>query len=225
MSKEERNNILSYPFLKSYNVFNVAQTNLEDVNPKFMDKLKKKFNITPKEEIKTDITGMYVNEKIDEMLLHQNWICPIHYDTYSSTAFYQAHSDEITVPMKSQFKQGKTIDEIFEDGQEYYSTLLHEMIHSTGHKSRLDRNYENNNGLKNYGREELVAELGAALISNILGFSSRITDNNAAYLSAWVSQIKEQPKFIMSVLSDVNKASKMVLDIINVKKAELLKSA
>ena len=210
------------PFLKSYNVFNLSQTNLEEVAPNTMNKLKDKFSLKDKNELPTDTSGMYVNEKIDDMLLYQKWLCPIRYDKYSSGAFYRVGADEITTPLKSQFKKGNTEQEVFEDGQEYYSTLLHEMVHSTGHKSRLNRGFEEEKGEKDYAREELVAELGAALIGNVLGFSSRILDNNAAYLDGWISKLKKKPKYIVSVLTDVNKAAKMVLEIVNKEKAQLL---
>ncbi len=207
------------PFLKSYNVFNLTQTNLEEVAPKAMEELKNKFGIKDKKELSTDTIGMYENEKIDDMLVNQKWVCPIRFDQYSNSAYYRTVSDDITVPLKSQFKRSLTEDGIFEDGQEYYSTLIHEMIHSTGHKSRLNRNFEKEKGEKDYAREELVAELGAALASNILGFSSRILDNSAAYLDAWIGKLKQQPKFIVSVLSDVNKAAKMVLEVVNNEKS------
>lgn len=220
MSQDVQKGIKTKPFLKAYNVFNVTQTNIEETNPKAVEKLIKRFNVKSKDELPADITGMYANEQIDYVLLHQKWVCPIRYDKYSARAYYKVRSDEIIIPSKSQFKIGKTEEEIFDNGQEYYSTLLYEMIHSTGHKSRLNRCLENERGDKEYGREELVAELGASLIGNILGFDNRILDNNAAYLSAWISKIKQQPKFIVSVLSDVNKATKMVLETINKDKAE-----
>lgn len=213
------------PFLKSYNVFNLAQTNLEDVAPKAMEKLKNKFGFKCQQELPTDTIGMYENDKIDDMLVHYKWVCPIRFDQYSSSAYYRIASDDITIPLKSQFKRSLTEDGMFEDGQEYYSTLIHEMIHSTGHKSRLNRNLEKEKGEKDYAREELVAELGAALVSNVLGFSSRILDNSAAYLDAWILKLKQQPKSIVSVLSDVNKAAKMVLEVVNNEKSHVLKTA
>lgn len=225
MSHSSKQDCKVQPFLKSYNVFNLSQTNLEEVAPKAMQKLKEKFNIKDENEMPTDTKGMYVNSKMDDVLLYQKWLCPIRYDKYSSGAFYKVGTDDITTPLKSQFKKGKTQQEIYEDGQEYYSTLLHEMVHSTGHKSRLNRGFEEEKGGKDYAREELVAELGAALIGNVLGFSSRILDNNAAYLDGWISKLKKQPKFIVSVLSDVNKAAKMVLEIVNKEKAQLLMPA
>ena len=213
------------PFLKSYNVFNLAQTNLEEVAPKAMEKLKKKFGFVEKKELPTDTIGMYENKQMDDMLINQKWVCPIRNDEYSSSAYYKTAADEITIPQKSQFKRGETEKDIFEDGQEYYSTIIHEMIHSTGHKSRLNRGFENEKGEKDYAREELVAELGAALVCNVFGFSSRVLNNSAAYLDYWISKLKKQPKFIVSVLSDVNKAAKMVLEVVNKDKAQLLKTA
>ena len=189
-----------------------------------MEKLKNKFGFKDKQELPTDTIGMYENEKIDSILLEQKWVCPIRFDQYSNSAYYRTVSDDITVPLKSQFKRSLTNDGIFEDGQEYYSTLIHEMIHSTGHKTRLNRSFAKK-GEKDYAREELVAELGAALVSNVLGFSSRVLNNSAAYLDYWVGKLKQQPKYIVSVLSDVNKAARMVLEVVNKDKPQILKTA
>lgn len=213
MNMEDQLNCHAQPFLKSYNVFNLAQTNLEEVAPKAMEKLKNKFGFNDKKELPTDTIGMYENKEIDDMLVNQKWACPIRFDQYSSRAYYRPVSDDIAVPLKSQFKRSQTEDGIFEDGQEYYSTLIHEMIHSTGHKSRLNRNFEKEKGVKDYAREELVAELGAALVGNVLGFSNRVLDNNAAYLDAWIGKLKQRPKYIVSVLSDASKAAKMILEV------------
>ena len=75
---------------------------------------------------------------------------------------------------------------------------------------------------KDYAREELVAELWVTLVGNALGFSSRILNNNDAYIDGWISKLKKQPKLIVYVLTDVNKAAKMVLEIVNKGKAQLL---
>lgn len=71
----------------------------------------------------------------------------------------------------------------------------------------------------------MVADLVAALIGNVIGFRSRILNNNAAYLYGWISKLKKQLKFIVSVLTDVNKEAKMVLEIVNKEKAQLLMPA
>ena len=214
MSPSAQQGCVVHPFLKSYNVFNLAQTNLEKAAPATMKKLKDKFGPNDCSELPTDTFGMYENTEIDDILHLQKWVCPIRYDQYSSRAYYRLSSDEITVPQKSQFKTGVTEQEIYENGQEFYSTLLHEMIHSTGSEKRLNRRIENEKGGRDYAREELVAELGAALISNTLGFSSRVLDNSAAYLDAWIARLKKHPKYIVSVLSDVNKAAKMFFEVV-----------
>ena len=220
-SIEQKRECEVHPFLKSYNVFNISQTNLEEIAPKTIQRLKEKFNSV--EDINTDTFGMYKNPAIDEMLALQKWVCPICYENISNRAFYSPSDDKITIPAKYQFRKGCTDEDIFTSGQEFYSTLLHEMVHSTGCEKRLKRNIENGFGGKDYGREELVAELGAALVGNVLGFSPSVIDNNAAYLNAWIKSIRQQPKFIVSVLSDVNKAVKMILEVVdNVKVSNLV---
>ena len=86
------------------------------------------------------------------------------------------------------------------------------MIHSTGTPNRLNRNTGKKFGDKLYAKEELVAELGAARIGQELGFDKRILNNNAAYLDGWISDLKSEPKFIISLMGDVDKASRMILD-------------
>ncbi len=94
---------------------------------------------------------------------------------------------------------------------EYYSTMLHEMTHSTMTPERLNREMGGRFGDPKYAKEELVAELTAAMISHSMGFDSRITDNSAAYLDSWIGVLKQEPKFIVSVMADVNKASDLIL--------------
>ena len=77
---------------------------------------------------------------------------------------------------------------------------------------RLNRETGGRFGDKKYAKEELVAELTAAMISHSMGFDTKITDNSAAYLDSWINVLKEEPKFIVSVMSDVNKASDLILD-------------
>ena len=77
---------------------------------------------------------------------------------------------------------------------------------------RLNREMGGRFGDPKYAKEELVAELTAAMISHSMGFDSRITDNSAAYLDSWIGVLKQEPKFIVSVMADVNKASDLILD-------------
>ena len=214
MSSAEQRLCEVKPTLKHYNVFNVDQTNLEKEAPEYVEKMKMKVGIKEDVEMPTDTIGMYENAKIDTMLLEQTWQCPIVFDKFSNSAYYSVTKDQITVPLKSQFKKGETEEEVYLSGQQYYSTLLHEIVHSTGYISRLNR-FEKSKGKDGYGREELVAEMGAALIGNLLGFSTKILDTSAVYLDAWIKILRKQPTFLVSVLADVNKAAKMILEEID----------
>lgn len=206
LSKEQKKSYEAQPYLKSYNVFNIAQTNLEEAAPKIKEKFKSIFTT---EAIPTDTQGMYENESLDEMLANQSWVCPIQYEKFSEGAFYSISSDEIIMPKKSQFKRGTSKEDVFNDGQEYYSTLLHEMTHSTGSKDRLKRFDGKPNSPED---EELVAELSSALIGQMMGFDKKILDNNAAYVDGWIKKLKKTPKYIVHVMSEVNKASQMIMD-------------
>jgi hypothetical protein len=151
----------------------------------------------------------------------QEWVCPIQVDKISSNAYYSPSQDKIVVPKKEQFNIGETPEERFKDGMEYYSSALHEMAHSTGTEERLNRVKGDKFGDPKYAKEELVAELTAANVGYAMGFDKRILDNNAAYLDGWISVLKENPKFIVSVMADVNKASNMVLEAVDKQKIAL----
>ena len=211
MSKEEQANCTVIPFLKAYSVFNVDQTNLEEVNKGKYDRGVAKFKAP---EVK-DAEGMYANAALDRLFERQEWVCPIQVDKLSPNAYYSPSQDKIVVPKKEQFKIGNTSEEIYKDGMEYYSSALHEMAHSTGTEERLNRVKGDKFGDPKYAKEELVAELTAANVGYAMGFDRRILDNNAAYLDGWISVLKENPKFIVSVMADVNKASSMVLEAVD----------
>jgi hypothetical protein len=164
---------------------------------------------------------MFSNAALDKMFERQSWICPIHCDKPSGSAFYRPSSDEIVLPMKAQFNKGNSNEEIYKDGMEFYSTALHEMAHSTGTVQRLNRLSGDKFGDPKYAKEELVAELTSAMIGNSMGFDKRILNNNAAYLDNWIGALKENSKFIVSVMADVNKAANMVLEKIDEQKLAL----
>ena len=211
MSKAEQDKCTVIPFLKAYHVFNMDQTNLQEVNKAKYDKMVDMFKAPEMRDAK----GMYENKALDRLFEKQEWVCPIQYDKVSPGAYYSPSRDIIVVPKKEQFNIGKDKDEIYKDGMEYYSSALHEMAHSTGTEARLNRVKGDKFGDPKYAKEELVAELTAANTGYTLGFDKRILDNNAAYLDGWISVLKENPKFIVSVMADVNKASNMVLEAVD----------
>lgn len=208
MSKEERKNLDVIPFVKAFPVYNVDQTNLREAQPERVQKLIDKFKVP---ELR-DTQGMYAHTALDRMIQEQSWLCPIQADKRENGAYYSPSRDIVVLPMKAQFNTGSTPEEVYRDGMEFYSTMLHEMTHSTMTPERLNREMDGNFGDPKYAKEELVAELTAAMIGHSMGFDSKVTDNSAAYLDSWISVLKKEPKFIVSIMSDVNKASDLILD-------------
>ena len=208
MSKEERKNLDVIPFIKAFPVYNIDQTNLREVQPERVQRLIDKFKVP---ELR-DTQGMYAHTALDRMIQQQSWLCPIQADRRENGAYYSPSRDIVVMPMKSQFNIGNTPEEIYRGGMEFYSTMLHEMTHSTMTPERLNREMGGKFGDPKYAKEELVAELTAAMISHSMGFDSKITDNSAAYLDSWISVLKKEPKFIISIMADVNKASDLILD-------------
>ena len=230
LSEEQRKDIKAYFYPKVHHLFNIDQTNMKEVNPSLYNSFVDKYTKRPS---LPDSEGMYINEDIDSLLAHSkpsvwksgkdnlSWYCPIEQTDNISSPHYNLSKDFIKVPLKNQYKTSDSNEGIFADGQEFYATLLHEMAHSTGPKGRLNRDLNGSFGDKKYAKEELVAELSAALISSTMGFDKRINDNNAKYVSSWLKVLKEEPSFIKTVLSDVGKASDMIIEKIDEQRVDL----
>lgn len=104
----------------------------------------------------------------------------------------------------------------FENIHEYYSTLFHEMIHSTGHSSRLDREgitAHNGFGTERYSKEELVAELGASMLCGVSGIDNETIDNSASYIDSWLRVLKEDKTLIVKASQQAQKASDYIQGI------------
>ena len=230
LSEEQRKDIKAYFYPKVHHLFNIDQTNMKEVNPSLYNSFVDKYTKRPSFP---DSDGMYFNEDIDSLLAHSkpsvwksgkdnlSWYCPIDQTADISSPHYNLSKDFIKVPLKNQYKTSDSKEGVFADGQEFYATLLHEMAHSTGPKGRLNRDLSGSFGDKKYAKEELVAELSAALISSTMGFDKRINDNNAKYVSSWLKVLKEEPSFIKTVLSDVGKASDMIIEKIDEQRVDL----
>lgn len=117
----------------------------------------------------------------------------------SDKAFYSPSQDKVVVPVISQYKVA----------EEYYSTLFHELVHSTGSAKRLDRKEGMMSffGSEDYSKEELVAEIGAAMTLNRIGIDcDKAFRNSIAYLQSWIKVLKNDKKFIISASSKAQKA-------------------
>ena len=138
-------------------------------------------------------------EPMDRMIAENLWICPIKPQNQDN-AYYSISKNEIVVPEKAQFK----------DGESFYGTLFHEMTHSTGAADVLGRIKSSSFGSAEYAREELVAELGAALVAQRYGMTKNLKDDSAAYLKSWLDSLRESPSFIKTTLVDVKKATSLI---------------
>lgn len=182
--------IKNIPFLRYYQVFHISC--VEGVEPLKREELTELEPIENAEQIINDYVG---REGLSFTA------------TMTDEAYYSPIRDAVVVPCKKQYI----------DINEYYSTVFHELTHSTGHKTRLDRL---DSGLKiasfgseDYSKEELTAEIGSASILNLLGIETPKTfKNSAAYIQNWLSVLKNDNRFIVSASSKAEKAVKYILN-------------
>lgn len=123
-------------------------------------------------------------------------------------AYYSPGRHLVSLPLVEQF----------EDTAEYYSTTFHELTHSTGHKSLLNRFVETDGiaafGSESYSKEELIAEIGACGILHQLGMETKKSfRNNAAYIQSWLKALKNDKKLIISAASRADKAIRLILGL------------
>src|ERR1019366_10713382 len=100
--------------------------------------------------------------------------------------------------------------ELFQTPEGYYSTLFHELTHSTGHASRIGREgIEQLNTFDSelYSREELIAEMGASMLAGVCGISPAVIQNSAAYLANWIQVLKGDSKLLVQAASQAQKAA------------------
>lgn len=138
-------------------------------------------------------------------IVTQAKLCPIHHAGFA--AIYSPSDDVIRLPAPNTFRSN----------EDYYLTLFHEMTHATGHCSRLDREGITQPvrfGSERYSKEELIAELGAAFLSNEAGLLNQVQfDNSAAYLASWIEKLKNDPRMIVSAASHAQRSADFVLGI------------
>lgn len=197
LSDEEKQRYSVYPKMQVYSVFNVDQTNMKEARPKLYAKIEEESQL-----VKPELNGEgFSFPAVDKMIEDNGWVCPIELE-HQDRAYYSILNDRIVMPEKAQFV----------DGESFAGTLFHEMTYSTGAESRLNRIKPNFFGSDDYAREELVAELGSALVSQRYGISKNVKDESAAYLKSWLNSLKESPDFIKTTLLDVKRASGMIIE-------------
>lgn len=196
LTQDERNNYNVYPKLQVYNVFNLDQTNLKEARPEMYQKFKDE---AVGQSLRTT-EGMVDFPALDAMIEKDLYVCPIK-PIRGDNAYYSISKDEIIIPEKAQFI----------DGESFYSNLLHEMSHASGSENRLNRLVSGSTfGSESYAKEELVAELTAALVSSQYGMEKHVKSDSAAYLKSWLDSLKEDPNFIKTSLMDVKRSSSFI---------------
>ncbi|MCM3032880.1 ArdC family protein [Niallia sp. MER 6] len=176
------------PFLRYYKVWEI-NTQVEGLKSK---KEQQTFEHNPIERAEGVIAG-YINSP--------------DYTFRSGQAVYYPLLDKINCPpMKD-----------FEIAEEFYCTMFHEMVHSTGHKSRLARPGVTAQGVafgsETYSKEELVAELGASMLCGVAGIDNHTIENSASYINSWLRELKNDHKLIVQAGAQAQKAADYILGV------------
>jgi len=117
-------------------------------------------------------------------------------------AFYRPSTDDVTLPAP----------ELFASAESYYSTAFHELAHSTGHKSRLDREFGGADMI-GYSKEELIAEMSAAFLCGTCGISNATIENSAAYIQGWRKRISDDPSLVVQAAAKAQKVADYILAV------------
>ena len=179
----------SIPFLKYYSVFHLEDT--EGLTPKYVHSKGPVSDNLPIESIDAAISDY----------LGRSGVTLRNYEQGKS--YYAPGSDTVVLPHMNQFKNVES----------YYATAFHELGHSTGHPSRLNRKGGMTFGDEGYSKEELVAEITSAVLCNHFGISTeKVERNTVAYIQSWLKALKNDPKLIVSAASRAEKAVNLILN-------------
>ena len=186
---EETEEIKKIPFLRHFSVFHIDQCE----------------GIKPRHEIAAANEGIKPDAAADAIIadyLTRSGVKLIHQE--GDRAYYRPSADTVTLPLLAQFKEVA----------EYYSTAFHELTHSTGHSSRLNRLAKPAFfGSEDYSKEELVAEIGAAALVNHVGLETKSSfRNSAAYIQSWLKALSNDKRMIVSAAGQAEKACNLILN-------------
>jgi antirestriction protein ArdC len=175
----------SRPFLlRYYSVFNLSQTEGIDIPTSLLQETRTNDPIEACEQIVANMPNPPAFEQSDK-------------------AWYSPFSDVVGMPAR----------DLFHSSEEYYATQFHELAHSTGHAKRLHReNFDNpvSFGSESYSKEELIAEMTAAMLCGIAGIEQETLENSAAYLKTWIARLKSDSRLLVSAASQSQKAADFI---------------
>ena len=169
------------PMLKTFTVFNIEQTDGLNLDDEISPQPVTGFDPLPDVEALFQRTGAKINER-------------------GQQAFYQPSTDEIWLPERN----------LFADAANFYATGLHELVHWTGAKSRLDRGKGGKFGSESYAFEELIAELGCAFLMADLGVSGEV--QHESYIASWLKMLKDDKRYIFRAASAASKAHRFLME-------------
>jgi antirestriction protein ArdC len=180
------NEIEKIPFIRHTSVFNIEQCEGIEVPA---EPNTQSSNVSPIKECEAIVSSFKASPKI----IHKE-----------QQAYYSPSADIVNMPIR----------ESFESAEEYYSTLFHELVHSTAHSSRLNRKATSRLsffGSEDYSKEELIAEFGSSFLCATAGIDAHTINNSAAYIKNWVSALRNQPKMLVEAASQAQKACDFIL--------------
>jgi len=189
---EEQGKAQRVPFLRYYSVFNVAQCEgiPSDKIPSLNGSQRQHSPIAEAERI------VSVMPKRPEI------------KTGLDRAFYSPSGDFVGMPSAEQFRTG----------EDFYSVLFHELTHSTGHETRLNRKGITGTegewsafGSTPYAKEELVAEMGAAFLCGQVGIVERTLNNSASYVASWLQRLRDDRRLVVQAAAQAQKAADFIL--------------
>ena len=196
--QDEQGKAKRVPLLRYYSVFNVAQC--DGIELPALDGTRREHN--PIADAECIVAAMPK--------------CPTIQHT-GARACYWPSFDRVDMPKA----------ETFRTAQDYYSVLFHELTHSTGHESRLNRKGVSGSegewsafGSTPYAREELVAEMGAAFLCGHAGIVERTIENSAAYVSSWLERLSDDVRLVVTAAAQAQKAADFILNVQHTEKSE-----
>lgn len=159
-------------------------------NAKYIDGLKE--YVIDKKEASPSLQKEFVDTLIENMNVGYSE------DVRSNRAYYSVTEDKVVIPSYNSFLTD----------EDYYSTLLHELSHATGHENRLNRSMVGTFGSESYAKEELRAEIASSFMSSEIGLLSDAgMDNHKAYIQSWIKIIEEQDNELFKAIADADKIS------------------
>ena len=193
------------PYLRYFQVFNIDQC--EGIKMPEVPKKKKVAKLKPIKNAEAMVKAYDLQEKKLTIKIENG-----------NRAYFQPSTDTIVTPtMRQAVDKAKESGQTANDGkQHFYSTMFHEMVHSSGTKDRCNRDGitgGNHFGGHEYSKEELVAEIGSAILCAKAGLSSeRVLENTQAYCKSWAKKLKSEPKWILWAGGRAEASAKYILN-------------